>query len=683
MASSAALSSCSYLERLHPELVDLVVAELEDVADVSSLRLTCRTLAAKVVESPTLRPHFARKTIELTNHSLSAFAAITAPGSVPGQMLQHCTLRGIARNKLAVYMGKYSGLPPSQDPDEDPEQDQDTVLLNTPEEDPRDHIRLLTQAFANLRQSSRHGSLASLSLTVGPNTHPRAVYVVPRHKRGVGNFPHEVEAGTGRVRSSSKTRAGVAGDSDEDDYVAPYELPYRPSWRAVWDAAERTFDVATQALAASQLQLTDELNVFRNLIGCAMPFDVFLRFIQTQSTMAVGDASNGHAKCAHGAAAVEAQTGRTSVYTSLKRLKVRLSLRHRSAANEWKAAVEAEQRQAREAEADGIDEFLTILRLQAEFDASHQAQISAERGAAHRILQTIIAPAELAQIMPALEEFDVGWYCVGRNMVAPTEEQLRPPALPTNDATDLRPLPRLRSLGLHGLRLEGAAFLRLLDAARPKHLTLCYPQFTQGTFEPLLRYLTDPALQTGPDTTENLQRVGSLAGVVEDIHPLLAPLRPSPIRSFELDDVMEGYTLIHYDVPGRPKFRYLDLPDLGPCTLVRPHTASPGNLSWLQKNHHHHHHHHHSTEVTGAERAAGAEEVGEEEEAPAELVEHPHGGVKMIRPMTRPMGSSNRWRWARQNGNVYGPPRARYDLPFLNPGMTPWPWPRPVNPEDL
>ncbi|CAK7235731.1 hypothetical protein SBRCBS47491_009395 [Sporothrix bragantina] len=667
MAPSATSPSSSLLERLHPELVDLVVAELGNVADISALRLTCRTLAARVVESPALRKHIAHKTIELTNRSLSAFVTITAPGSVPGQLLQNVTLKGIARNKLAVYMGRYSSLPPSQVPGEDPEQDQDTMLLNTPEEDPHDHIRLLTQAFMNLRQNGRKGTLASLSLIIGPSTHPRAVYVVPRHKRGVGNFPHEVEAGTGRARST-KMGTGSTGDSDEEDYVSAYEIPYRPSWRAVWDAAEKTFDVATQALAASQLQLTDEFNVFRNLMGCAIPFDVFLRFIR--KTISVRGA-NGHTDGAKSAVTTtsdkeeEANAEWTSAYPLLKRLKIRLSLRHRSAANEWKAEVEAEERQARDAETDGVDEFLTISRLQAEFDASHQAQINAERGAVERILQTIIAPGELARIMPALEEIDVGWYCVGRNMVAPADAELRPRASLTDDSAEQRPLSRLRSLGLHGLRLEGGAFLRFLDKARPEHLTLCYPQFASGTFEPLLRYLTDPALQINPDTTRDMKELEPLAKI-EDIHPILAPLLPSPVRSFELDDIMDGYALIHYDVPGQPKFRYLDLPDLGPCTLVRPESATALDLSWLQ-NH---------AEAVDVEDTTGPDTA--EEKAPPELIERPPGGVKMIRPTTRPMGSGNRWRWARLNGNMYGPPRARYDLPDLNPGMIPLSCPRPA-----
>ncbi|CAK7205628.1 hypothetical protein SEUCBS139899_008406 [Sporothrix eucalyptigena] len=633
----------SHLERLHPELVDLVVAELTDVADFSALRLTCRTLAAKVVESPALRPHLSHKTVEMTIRSLEQFVAITASGRVPAQLLQHCTLRGIARNRKAVYMGKYSGLPPPKYPDEDPEQDQDTLLLNTPEEDPQDHLRLLTQAFCNLKKASRKGVLTTLSITVGPNTHPLPVYVVPRHKKG--SFPEEVEAGTGGPRSGDGEKE--VDEENDSDYVAPYELPYQPSWRAVWDVAEKTFGVVTRALATSQIQVTDEFNVFRKLVACAMPFDVFLKFLrETPAARGEGESSEatgGDAGTESNWKGKEKEARPVSVFSSLKRLKIRLSLRHRSAAEEWKAIAEAEERQMREAQEDGLNEARTIARLQAEFEAAHQAQIQAEWRSATRTLQAAIAPTELARIMPVLEEFDVGWYSVGRNMIPPSEEDIRLACGPEGLRT--KTLHHLRSLSLHGMRLEGGTLLKILSIAQPEHLTLCYPQFSVGTFKPVLRYLTDPDLKDETKRQKVLQEI-------EGSCPLLAILKPSTITSFKLDDVMDGYVLVHYDIPGRPKFRYLNLPNLGPCTLIRPDTASFPDEDPVESE----------LEI----------EEGANDAAPAH-VEDPPGGVQMVHPHTRPMGSGNRWRWARNNGNAYGPPRARFDFPLLNPGMVPKP----------
>ncbi|KAL1906771.1 hypothetical protein Sste5344_007484 [Sporothrix stenoceras] len=616
--------AASRLELLHPELVDLVVGELAFAPDISALRLTCRTLATRVAQSPGMRRFLARKTVELTVRELETFVAMTGPGCVVGHQLRHLTLKGIARNKTAVYMSKYSDLPPPSHPDEDPEQDQDTLLRNVPEEDPDDHWRLLTAAFSNLKKYGRHSSLASLALTIGPSTNPRAIYIVPRHKRGAGTFPEEVDAGIGSGGGGGEASGEASGDPDsDDDYVAPYELPYRPSWRSVWDASERTFDVVMDSLTIAQLPVTNELDIYQSVVACALPFDTFLKRMRDPALI--------------------------PIFSSLKRLKVHMSLRHRTAADERKITAAEEARQDREAENDGVNEGLTISRLQAEFEAAYRAQVAAEQAATLRVLGAITAPTELTRVMPALEFVSVEWYHIGRNMVAPTEKDLAlPPPLPPptdregTEDTDRRPLKRLQSISLH------------------------------GSFRPVLRYLTDPDLRS----TTNIQEITNL-------DRRLAGLRPSPIRRFEIDDVMEGTVLVHYDVPGRPKFRYLDRPDLGPSTLVRPDPTIDRTAPMTQA-------------VAAALAAAESESPEAEsdtipEEAPTaaaatsaavltETPEDPPGGVQMVLPTTRPMGSGSRWRWARHNGSVYGPPRARYDLPLLNPGMAqnPPPWRRLV-----
>ncbi|KIH86978.1 hypothetical protein SPBR_08253 [Sporothrix brasiliensis 5110] len=629
-----AVAAASALERLHPELLDLVVDELVFVSDISALRLTCRTLAARVAQSPGLRPYVARKTVELTVRDLETLVATTEPDCPVGHQLQHLTLKGIARNKTAVYMSKYGDLPPPSHPDEDPEQDQDTLLRNVPEEDSDDHKRLLTAALSNIRKYGRLGGLASLTLTIGPSTKPRAIYIVPRHKRGAGTFPEEVDAGIGGGGGrGSDSGPGGDGDGDNDgdgDYVAPYELPYRPSWRSVWDAAERTFGVAMHALTTAQLPVADELDIFHSTVGVALPFDAFLSLTRDPAAVPM------------------------PIFSFLKRLKVHLSLRHRSAAEERNVNAAEVAREEREVATDEFNENLIISQLQAQFEAAHRAQLHAEWAAARRVLETITAPSELARVMPALEAVSVDWYHIGRNMIIPTEKELAssssPPPLQKStssapdgpngpgdgdgpDGKNTRPLPRLHALSLHGIRLDGAEFLKFIDTARPEYLSLCYPQFIPSSFEPVLRYLTDPDL-----------RDSAKSQAIKGLDARLVNLRPSPVRRFKLDDIMDGYALVHYNVPGRPKFGYLHMPDLGPCTLVRPAVLQPPPARPL---------------------AVAA--------ATGPTTDDPPGGVRMVRPHTRPLGSGSRWRWARQNGNVYGPPRARYDLQQLNSGMVPKP----------
>ncbi|ERT02821.1 uncharacterized protein SPSK_08761 [Sporothrix schenckii 1099-18] len=657
-----AVAVASALERLHLELLDLVVDELVSVSDISALRLTCRTLAARVAQSPALRPYVARKTVELTVRDLETLVAMTESDCPVGHQLQHLTLKGIARNKTAVYMSKYSDLPPPSHPEEDPEQDQDTLLRNVPEEDSDDHKRLLTAALSNIRKYGRLGGLASLTLIIGPSTKPRAIYIVPRHKRGAGTFPEEVDAGIGGGGGrGSESDPGGDGDGDNDgDYVAPYELPYRPSWRSVWDAAESTFGVAMHALTTAQLPVADELDIFHSIVGVALPFDAFLSL--TCDPAAVP----------------------RPIFSSLKRLKVHLSLRHRSAAEERNVTAAEVAREEREVATDEFNENLIISQLQAQFEAAHRAQLHAEWAAARRVLETITAPSELARVMPALEAVSVDWYHIGRNMIIPTEKELAssssssPLQKSTSSAPDgpddknTRPLPRLHALSLHGIRLDGAEFLKFIDTARPEYLSLCYPQFIPSSFEPVLRYLTDPDL-----------RDSAKSQAIKDLDARLVNLRPSPVRRFKLDDIMDGYALVHYNVPGRPKFRYLHMPDLGPCTLVRPDpsldTTAPMTQAVAAA----------LPSVTPPDSPDAVDFDHQEEEgavlqppparplavaaATGPTTDDPPGGVRMVRPHTRPLGSGSRWRWARQNGNVYGPPRARYDLQQLNSGMVPKP----------
>ncbi|KAI1108460.1 hypothetical protein F5Y14DRAFT_436190 [Nemania sp. NC0429] len=135
------------VEALPIELVDQI-ADLIYREDVLSLRLTSRTLASKL--SPRqLTPLFACKQIELTPESLKKLVYVTDQGRV-GCLLKHFTICGVL----------------------------DSDAIGRPDVDER--VRLLTEAFANLKQYSPRASLASLQL-VAP-TLEDSLYV-PLEKR--------------------------------------------------------------------------------------------------------------------------------------------------------------------------------------------------------------------------------------------------------------------------------------------------------------------------------------------------------------------------------------------------------------------------------------------------------------------------------------------------------------------
>ncbi|KAL9093955.1 MAG: hypothetical protein Q9165_003878 [Trypethelium subeluteriae] len=97
-----------------------------------------------------------------------------------------------------------------------------------------ERLDLLTQAFCNLKQRSPKGELVSLHLRV-----------VAR-----------IEAADGEL-------------------IEPHEFL---SWRAVWNTALHTFNIAKAALSESQLSVENHLNIFGSLRGCSLESNTFLNF---------------------------------------------------------------------------------------------------------------------------------------------------------------------------------------------------------------------------------------------------------------------------------------------------------------------------------------------------------------------------------------------------------------------
>ncbi|KAI1737779.1 hypothetical protein F4680DRAFT_206097 [Xylaria scruposa] len=179
----------SSLETLPIELVGYITTPLER-RDVLSLRLTCRALESKI-------PHaqlFARKDVELDRESLENMVYMTSQGRV-GTLLQHCTIYSVAKVVS------------------------DTLNLD-------EHVRLLTEAFANLKKYSPRTRLASVSLRV------------------------------------------FKDDTTE------------PTWKHIAPVAPQVFHVAIEALRASELSVDEHLDLFGGDLRCSLPAAVFLSINQ-------------------------------------------------------------------------------------------------------------------------------------------------------------------------------------------------------------------------------------------------------------------------------------------------------------------------------------------------------------------------------------------------------------------
>ncbi|TRX91474.1 hypothetical protein FHL15_007698 [Xylaria flabelliformis] len=192
------------LEVLPVELVDQIVTLLE-LRDIRSLRLTSRTLESKISHAKL----FAHKHVELDEESLRSMVYMTSPGRA-GSLLQHCTIVGNARSDIS----------------------------NTPDSD--EHVRLLTEAFINLKKHSPGARLVSLRLSV-------------------------IERG----RNSTD---GILGYISRSDMSA---------------TALRIFDITITALHASELPVDEHLNLFGGVSGCDLSSNAFLSINQRFASMPI------------------------------------------------------------------------------------------------------------------------------------------------------------------------------------------------------------------------------------------------------------------------------------------------------------------------------------------------------------------------------------------------------------
>lgn len=143
---------------------------------------------------------------------------------------------------------------------------------------------------------------------------------------------------------------------------------------------------------------------------------------------------------------------------------------------------------------------------------------------------------ETLHILPtvaSLESVDLHWYTLGEENSLALSTLLA--ASPQEG--DISPdLPHLKECRLQGFYTSETELLNFLTSVRPTKVALTYIRLISGTYTPVFRYLTSP---------------------------------DSQVVSYHLDDLIEDGRLVHFAVPGRPKFPYSAYQNVGPNTLSR------------------------------------------------------------------------------------------------------------------
>lgn len=349
----------SPLEALPVELVGLIVTFLEP-CDIASLRLTSRAVENKASQG-SFTTLFKHKNVELTSRTLQEMVQMTSQGRL-GCLLQHCTITGIVRNGTTAT-----------------------------DDEGAEHLRLLTEAFCNLKQYSPKAGLSSLCLRVAAR----------------------IEGADGKLIEPDSFR----------------------SWKTVWDAALRTFNVTMAALNASQLPVGEHLDIFGSLRGCSLGCDAFLAFAQNLKF-----AASMH------------------IFGSLKRLTVSLSAPH-------KAATE-----------HGSEET-----------AGAETEAQAESRHSNLILQNIMQV--VLPIMPKLESLDLQWYNLrDSSMFTLPVSSTTLQGTGTSSASSTS----LKECSLRGIYATESHLLQFLKAVHPTALTLTDTRLVSGTYASIFKYLTSP-----------------------------------------------------------------------------------------------------------------------------------------------------------------------------------------------
>ncbi|KAI0389411.1 hypothetical protein F5Y17DRAFT_469714 [Xylariaceae sp. FL0594] len=274
--------------------------------------------------------------------------------------------------------------------------------------------QLLATAFRNLKNHSPEGRLASLRLDVNCSR--------SRHS----------------VRLSNETL------------------------KSTWETAIRTFNVTMTALQESALGVDGCLNIFADVQGCSLPYDVFVPLSR--------------------------QFAATAVFSDLKQLSVSLS-----------SPVKDHRDHAVQSTAELVEENAGPRYRDSQLLHGMSA------------LQGLL---DMSTVMPSLKSLSVHWYNLGRlasRAQSETSIQMKPQPAFT----------RLDGCRIRGVHATATGLLQFLTNLHPKTICLADIVLKAGTYAPIFSYITAP-----------------------------------------------GSGLVHFGVPGIPKFPYSGT-RVGPSTLER------------------------------------------------------------------------------------------------------------------
>lgn len=150
---------------------------------------------------------------------------------------------------------------------------------------------------------------------------------------------------------------------------------------------------------------------------------------------------------------------------------------------------------------------------------------------------------EMSRIMPKLESINLHWYRLGANVTALSK--------PYSSTSGSSTFTCLKELILRGMHTSADNLLQFIQELHPTSLTLKDIVLTSGVYDSILKFIT---------------------------------CLESPITYYYLDDIHQNHRLVHFNIPGRPKFPYLDMEDdihIGPSTLIRSMDDAKEKISYL------------------------------------------------------------------------------------------------------
>ncbi|KAI1089359.1 hypothetical protein F5B19DRAFT_379928 [Rostrohypoxylon terebratum] len=140
---------------------------------------------------------------------------------------------------------------------------------------------------------------------------------------------------------------------------------------------------------------------------------------------------------------------------------------------------------------------------------------------------------EMSRIMPQLESINLHWYRLGYNVTTLTK--------PFIDTSGSSTFTHLKELILRGMHTSANNLLQFIRELRPTSLTMKDITLTSRVYDPIFEYITSPE---------------------------------SPMAYYCLDDIHHDGRLVHFNIPGHPKYPHLfqymrEGVHIGPSTLIQ------------------------------------------------------------------------------------------------------------------